>query len=172
MDMPQVTLSAEHKTLLAYLNAQREHALGILEGLDEETLRRSVLPSGWTSLGMVQHLALDIERFWFRAVVAGEQAAIDEVADALNAWQVSADVSAKTVFDLYHEEIGRADAIIAATPLDAAPAWWPRELFGDWRLNTVREIIMHVMTETACHTGHLDVVRELIDGRRWLVLTE
>ncbi|MFD0606098.1 hypothetical protein [Streptomyces aureus] len=28
------------------------------------------------------------------------------------------------------------------------------------------------MTETACHAGHLDAARELIDGRRWLVLTE
>jgi hypothetical protein len=29
-----------------------------------------------------------------------------------------------------------------------------------------------VIAETACHAGHLDVVRELIDGRRWLVLTD
>ena len=29
-----------------------------------------------------------------------------------------------------------------------------------------------MMAETACHTGHLDAVRELIDGRTWLVLTE
>ncbi|MGW9134077.1 hypothetical protein [Streptomyces sp. NPDC055681] len=27
------------------------------------------------------------------------------------------------------------------------------------------------MTETACHAGHLDAARELIDGRRWMVLT-
>ena len=38
-------------------------------------------------------------------------------------------------------------------------------------MNSLREIILHTMTETACHTGHLDVVRELIDGRQWLVLT-
>jgi hypothetical protein len=57
-------------------------------------------------------------------------------------------------------------------PLDAAPAWWPPELFGDWRFDTLREITMHVMTETACHTGHPDAARELIEGRQWLVLTE
>lgn len=38
----------------------------------------------------------------------------------------------------------------------------PREL---------RETILHVVAETACHAGHLDVVGELIDGRSWLVLT-
>jgi len=172
MEMPQLTLGVETKTLLAYLSAQRDHALGILEGLDEEALRRPVLPSGWTCLGLIQHLALDIEQFWFRAVVAGEQSVIDELADAPNAWQISANVPARTIFDVYRREIDRANAIITATPLDAAPAWWPSELFGDWRLDTLREIIMHVMTETACHAGHLDAVRELIDGRRWLVLTE
>jgi Protein of unknown function (DUF664) len=35
----------------------------------------------------------------------------------------------------------------------------------------VREVILHVTTETAVHAGHLDAVRELIDGRQWLVLT-
>lgn len=30
---------------------------------------------------------------------------------------------------------------------------------------------MHVVTETACHAGHLDTARELIDGRQWMVLT-
>jgi len=44
-------------------------------------------------------------------------------------------------------------------------------LFGDWRIENVREIVLHVLTETACHTGHLDVVRALIDGRLRLVLT-
>lgn len=170
--MSQQTPGVEHKTLLTYLNAQRDHARGILEGLDEEALRRPLLPSGWTCLGLLQHLALDIERFWFRAVVAGEQAAIDELADLRTAWQIGADVPAEAVFDVYRQEIDRANAIISATPLDAAPAWWPLELFGDWRLHTVREIIMHVMTETACHAGHLDAARELIDGKLWLVLTE
>ena len=172
MERSQLTLDVETKTLLAYLNAQRDHALGILEDLDEESLRRPLLPSGWSCLGLIQHLALDVERFWFRAVVAGEQAAIDELDDITNAWQVGADVPATTVFEVYQREIDRANTIISATPLDAAPAWWPGERFGDWRLHTVREIILHVMTETACHAGHLDAARELIDGKLWLVLTE
>ena len=172
METSQLTLSAEHQTLLAYLNAQREHALGILEGLDQEALLRPVLPSGWSCLGMIHHLTFDIEQFWFRAVIAGEPAAIEALAAAANFWQVRADASATTSFDQYRQEIDRANAIISTADLDAAPAWWPAELFGDWRLNTVREIIMHVMTEVAGHAGHLDVVRELIDGRQWLVLTE
>jgi len=82
----------ECPVLLSYLNAQREHALGILAGLDESALRRPVLPSGWTCLGLVQHLTLDVERFWFRAVVAGEPAAINELAQTADAWQVAPEV--------------------------------------------------------------------------------
>jgi Protein of unknown function (DUF664) len=32
----------------------------------------------------------------------------------------------------------------------------------------VREVILHVITETAVYAGHLDAARELIDGRTWL----
>ncbi|HEY7036940.1 MAG TPA: DinB family protein [Thermomicrobiales bacterium] len=170
--MAQSTPAEETQVLLSYLNAQRDHVLGILDGLDEDDLRRPVLPSGWTCLGLVQHLALDVERFWFRAVVAGEQAGIDGLAEIGNAWEVSAEVPAGDVLDRYREEIDRANAVIAATPLDAAPAWWPEDQFGNWRVDSLREIVLHVMTETACHAGHLDAVRELIDRRLWLVLTE
>jgi Protein of unknown function (DUF664) len=36
----------EREVLLKHLNSQREHVLGILEGLSEAQLRRQVLPSG------------------------------------------------------------------------------------------------------------------------------
>jgi hypothetical protein len=49
-----------------------------------------------------------------------------------------------------------------------APAWWPDEWFGSWRLHSIREILLHVIAETACHAGHLDAARELVDGRTWL----
>jgi len=163
---------SEMRMLKAYLAAQREHVLGILEGLDEETLRRPVLPSGWTCLGLVNHLAIDVERFWFRAVVAAEAAVTETIDDAPDeAWQVGPEVSVKSVLALYRHEIALADAVIDATALDSPPAWWP-EVFGDFRLVDLRDVILHVIVETACHAGHLDTVRELIDGRQWLVLTE
>jgi len=168
--LSQPTLSKESRALLSSLSDQRDHVLGILEGLPEEALRRPVLASGWTCLGLVQHLALDVERFWFRAIVAGDPAVLDAEGPE-DAWQVTSDVPVKTVFDLYRQEIEIANAIIAATPVDAAPAWWPEELFPDWRLDDLRETLLHVITETACHAGHLDAVRELIDGRTWIVLT-
>ncbi len=167
--MAQAAMTNESKALLSSLSNQRDHVLGILDGLSEEALRRPVLPSGWTCLGLVRHLALDVERFWFRAVVAGESVDLES---GDTAWQVAADLPAASVFDLYRQETELANAIIAATPLDAALSWWPEELFRDLPPRDLRETILHVITETACHAGHLDAARELIDGRTWLVLTE
>jgi hypothetical protein len=171
--MSPSTPAVETERLLSYLNAQRAHVLGILEGLDEQPLRRPLLPSGWSCLGLVQHLTLDIERFWFRGVVAGERAVTDEPVEADDdAWKVPPEVPAETVLASYRDEIDRANTIIAATGLDAAPAWWPGDLFGEWRLDDLGDVLLHVITETACHAGHLDAARELIDGRTWLVVTE
>jgi Protein of unknown function (DUF664) len=164
--MSQPAPSKEARALLASLSSQRVHVVGILDGLSEEALRRPVLPSGWSCLGLVRHLAIDVERFWFRSIIAAEPIEFDESDPA---WQVSPDVAPDAIFALYRHEIELADAIIAVTPLDTAPARWPQN-WGDWRLNDLRETILHVITETACHAGHLDAVRELIDGRTWLVL--
>jgi hypothetical protein len=161
----------ETTALLSALNGQRDHVLGSLEGLSNESLRRPVLPSGWTSLGLVQHLALDVERFWFCEIVAGETMAAADESSTPNAWVVADDLAAGSVLERYRQAIQRANAIISSVSLDAAPAFWPSELWPNWRLSTVREVVLHVITETAVHAGHLDAVRELIDGRQWLVLT-
>jgi hypothetical protein len=167
--MSSSSTSSEKELLLGRLGAQREHAVGILEGLSEEEIRRSVLPSGWSCLGLLQHLAVDVEQLWFRGVVGGDRAAIDEVL-RYDAWHVGPETPVASVFERYRREAVAADAIIAAASLDSAPGLWPEDLFGEWRLDSAREIVLHVLTETATHAGHLDAARELIDGRTWLIL--
>jgi hypothetical protein len=155
-------------SLLRVLNAQRSHILGILEGLRDEDLRKPLLPSLWSCLGLVQHLALDVERFWFRGVVAGETVDIER-AD-FSAWLVTDDVPAATVLALYRREIELADAIIAATPLEQPPVAWPVEQWPDWSYDSLQQIVLHVIAETATHAGHLDVMREMLDGTTWMVV--
>jgi len=161
--------SSEAADLLKYLNQQREHVLGIVENLPEAAMRRSVLPTGWTCAGLIQHLALDIERFWFRQVMTGELVGPDEFGD--DGWQVRPDVSADAVLQLYRREIDLADKIITATSLEAPPAWWPDFFAPTFHLDNLRQVLLHVIAETACHAGHLDAARELIDGQTWLILT-
>jgi hypothetical protein len=167
---PEVT--GEHALLLSRLEGCRKHIFSCLDGVPEQALRESRLPSGWVPLGLVQHLALDVERFWFACAVAGDEAAIRSLDDPPdNAWIVSPDQSAGQILELYRQEIDRANAVIASTPLDQAPRWWPGELFGEWRLNSHRELVLHVIIETAAHAGHLDAWREMTDGRQSSVLT-
>jgi len=157
----------EKDALLASLNDQREHLLGTLEGLSEEDMRRAALPSAWTPLGLVRHLALEVEQFWFRGAVAGEPITLTSKDEA---WQVPAYVSGAAILDLYREEVAKANEIIAATPIDAMPKWWP-DFFENFPPRPLRRTILHVIAETATHAGHLDAARELIDGGQWLVLT-
>jgi hypothetical protein len=158
--MTGTTPGREREALLEWLGDQRAHVLAILNGLSEEDLRRPVLPSGWTCLAMVRHLAVDDEQFWFRGVAAGGPLPDD------TDWQPPHE-PAGAVLDLYRREIAASDAVLAGLDLNAPPARWP-DRFGSWRLRDVREIILHVITETAVHAGHLDAARELLDGRTWL----
>ena len=159
--------AVETELLISWMDSQREHAIEILDGLSDEDLRRPITASGWSCLGMIGHLA-GLERFWFRAIVMGDPGASSDL-DVSVEWQVPPEISTQRVFASYRHEIEMANAIIRATPLDAAPRWWP-DFFDDFQLSTLHEIILHTMTETAAHAGHLDSARERIDGRQWLVL--
>lgn len=162
-------MNAELDALKSALDRQREHVVGILEGLSEEDLRRPLLPSGWSCLALLRHLTLDVERFWFAGVIAGEP----DVAGQLRAgaevhWYVPEGMSAEEVLADYRTAIARSDSVLAAATPEQEPAAWPVELWPTWRMPDVRHILIHVLTEVACHSGHLDAARELIDGRTWL----
>jgi hypothetical protein len=154
----------ETTVLPSMLRAQRAHVLGTLTGLPDEALRRPVRPSGWTRLGLVCHLALDVERFWFAPSYPSSPGS-RWTACGNEGWQVAADEPAGAVLDLYRGEYALADEVIAGPPLDAGPAWGPDDLFEDLRRRELCRTVLHVVTETAAHAGHLDAVHELIDGR-------
>jgi hypothetical protein len=163
-------VEADRAQLHKSLTVQRQHVLGILDGLSESQLRQPVLPSGWNCIGLVRHLALEVEHYWFRCIIAGES--LDYFGggdDQKDAWQLGPDETPASILDLYRDEIARADDIIASTALAAPPAqrdaWW-----GDWDVPDLRFVLFHVLAETACHAGHLDAARELLDRRQWVVL--
>lgn len=165
-----MTTSGETDLLLHHLRGQRRHVLSQLDGLDGEQLRRPVLPSGWSPLGLVRHLTLSDERYWFEVVVAG--GSLDYWPGGNDAdWRVDADEDASTVLEAYRTAARASDAIIGARSLDDAPAspesWWAE---AGMSFPDVRSVLLHVIVETSVHAGHLDAVRELIDGRQHIVL--
>jgi len=164
-----VSVRDEKHALVRSLDVCRAHVLGILDGLSDEQLRAPVLPSGWHCLGMVRHLTLSDERYWFRGIVAGESLDFFPSDDEGGDWYVDPTESAGDVLGAYREEIERSNAIIAATSLDAPPGQQDPRWSG-WQIPDVRYIVLHVLVETASHAGHLDAAREMIDGRQWIVL--
>ncbi|MFD4695193.1 DinB family protein [Streptomyces sp. NPDC058463] len=162
-------MNAELDALKNSLDRQRAHVLGILEGLSDEDLRRPVLPSGWNCLALLRHLTLDVERFWFPGVIAGEPDVAGQLTAGAEAhWYVPKGMNADEVFADYRVAIARADAVLAAAAPEQEPAAWPVEIWPTWRLPDVRHVLIHVLAEVACHSGHLDAARELIDGTTWL----
>jgi hypothetical protein len=119
---------------------------------------------------MVKHLALADEHYWFRSIVGGQP--LDFFPPEPGAdWLVDVDESAASVLDLSRNEIEHANRIIAATDLDAPPRQRDPQ-WDAWGIDfpSLRYIMLHMITETACHAGHLDAASELLDGKQWLVL--
>ena len=153
----------EKNTLLWFLRAQRGSVLAILDGLGEDVLTTPVLPTGWTPLGMVEHLGY-AERHWFQEIVTGTA---EPVAWPDDHEPLTTPRSAAVVFAFYRDQCRRSDEIFAATPLSAVPAGRHPSPLGD-EIADLRGVVLHMIEETARHAGHLDVVRELIDGRTGL----
>jgi len=156
--------------LLGRLNGQRQHVIDQLDGLTDDEVRRPVLPSGWSCLGLVRHLTLSDERYWFEVVVAGD--ALDFWPEGDNGdWQVEPTESPADVVEAYRLAIRRSDVIVSTRELDDAPAkpedWWES---AGLHFPDLRTILVHVLVETATHAGHIDAVRELLDGRQYLVV--
>lgn len=161
---------AERADLSAFLAAQRQAVLDIVDGLDETALRQTVLPSGWTPLGLIEHLG-GAERFWFQYILTGDTSELPWPESGREKEDEDAPFTTEHPVDevlaFYRDTCARSDAALAATPLDAAPrreipSWMPPET------HNVRTILLHMIEETARHAGHLDAARELIDGRTGL----
>jgi Protein of unknown function (DUF664) len=157
----------DDQALLDFLHAQRNVVLSIVAGLDEEAWHRSVVPSGWTPAGLVEHLG-GAEWHWFQGVVAGkhpEPAPGDEDLppyDPMAAF-VTDEPSAE-IIGFYREQCASSDAVLAVTPLSAQPRG-RHGVPGQDEPPDVRWVVLHMIEETARHAGHLDIARELIDGQ-------
>jgi uncharacterized damage-inducible protein DinB len=163
-----VNQDGESRMLLRFLQVQRDAVLKTVEGLPEEAWRVPVVPSGWTVAGMLWHLG-GVEHHWLQDVTTGvaeetpagaEEGEYDPEAAFVCDWP-SADLIAN-----YRDECRRSDEVLAATPLSAAPRGlgFHHDLEYIQQITDVRWIVLHVIEETATHSGHLEIARELLDG--------
>ena len=156
----------EKQALRHFLDYQRASVRSIVEGLDEEAWHKSIVPSGWTPAGLVQHLG-DAERHWFQQVVTGSEIDLpwDEGRPGYDPdAPFLCDRPAAEVLAYYQEQCDRSNEVLDRTPLSAPPVGRHGDPSMD-EPSDVRWIVLHMIEETACHSGHLDIVRELIDGQ-------
>jgi hypothetical protein len=143
-----------------------------VDGLAEEHWQSSVGPSGWMAAGLICHLG-GAGRHWFQDVVNGHEAELpwDEGRPGYDpkASQVcerpSADVRA-----YYEEQCRRSDEVLAGVSLAERPKGRHGDPEIDAELTTVRWVVLHMIEETAAHSGHLEIARELLDGQTGLGL--
>lgn len=154
------------QSLVSWLDNRRTHVAEQFRAMPADARRRSQVPSGWTPRGLLHHLALDVERVWFRAVMAGERV---ELPAGYDGWRAPDGLSDDDLLELYAEECRLATAAVASTHLDDPPAWWFED-GGDPPYSCLRDVLLHVIVETATHAGQLDICRELVDGGQRLVL--
>jgi len=155
-------LGDERATLTGFLDWHRRTLELKCGGLDPQQLaRRSVQPSALSLLGLVRHLA-DVERYWFRRVMAGEEAPprfYSEAAPNDDFDAAVADPAAVTqAWEAWREEIEYAQRFVA----DAAGL----DVTGSGRRGPIslRWVLTHMIEEYARHNGHADLLRECIDG--------
>jgi uncharacterized damage-inducible protein DinB len=158
----------ESRMLLSFLQYQRDSVLKIVDGLAEEAWQRPVVPSGWTVAGMVWHLA-GAEYHWFQNVTTGGR---EEPQDGENAEEVeeydpyaafTCDLPSAEVIAGYRDVCRQSDDVLAVTQLSAAPRGSHND--PEVEVPNVRWIVLHMIEETATHSGHLEIARELLDGK-------
>ncbi|MGY2874611.1 putative damage-inducible protein DinB [Marmoricola sp. URHA0025 HA25] len=143
-----------------YLRYYREAAIAKVSALPVSEQRSSRLPTGWTPLELLQHLAY-MERRWFRWNFLGEQVEEPWGDRRDDTWYAADDLQAEDVAGLLREGGAVTDEILASHRLDETsqpPADYPGPTAPlSW-------ICFHVLQEYARHVGHLDIAVELAGG--------
>lgn len=153
------TKGSERALLNEYLDWYRAAILRKIEGASDETLRARIVPSETTLLGIVKHLAW-VEIWWFQTIFAGREdnhPSTDEDPDA--DFRIEPNETTELIVAFYRDACAESRAIAdAAENLDA-------ESLRPGKSYNLRRILIHMIEETARHTGHADILRELIDGQ-------
>ncbi|WP_172806311.1 DinB family protein [Aeromicrobium choanae] len=150
---------------LHYLQRGHRAVLRAVHGVEEYDARRPLTPTGTNLLGLVKHLAIvELEYVascaGFRSDLGTPWESTTEEEDDSDLW-LAADESAQAVIDLY-VAVGEHTARACAELPEDSPAkvpWWSEPD------TTFDHLLVHLVSETAQHAGHLEILREGLDGQ-------
>ena len=149
---------AEKESLKVSLDRHRDAILWKLEGLSDDDLRRQLVPSGTSLLGLVKHLGA-VEYGWFCTTFGHSTEPLPlRRGGPRGRLRIRPEETTEDVLAFYGRARAAADQVIGELDVeDTGTAW-----FGD--TVTMRWVLIHMVEETARHAGHVDILRELIDG--------
>ncbi|MEV6373084.1 DinB family protein [Micromonospora musae] len=164
------TLGDERTTLVETLRFARLTLEMKCEGLDAEAMaRRSVPPSTMSLLGLVRHLA-EVERATFRVLMAGQDVPKLYCSDTDRDGDFDGAVADPRVvaeaWDAWRAEADFANRFVAEAPSLDITAEDPLNQHGSGGgATSLREMLVGMVWEYGRHMGHVDLLRERIDGR-------
>lgn len=146
---------------LGYLDYFRSSLLTKVSGLSQDQLRAPLLPSGWSVLELVKHLT-HVERRWLVWGFQGQP--VDEPwGDWQDGrWHVGGGEHPADVVGALQAQGLISRSIVQAHELSDVGV--PSQRWDGADPPTLERVLFRLLQEYARHVGHLDVVRELIDG--------
>jgi uncharacterized damage-inducible protein DinB len=173
MTMNAQTVDAERADLLAELATCRHFLRFTTRGLSDEQAGQRTTVSELTLGGLIKHVTL-VERNWASFIVNGPSAMGDAAAMTeadIAAWQAQFRLLPGETLDgvlaAYAEVAARTDDLVRSVPdLNASQPLPSAPWFAAGERWTARRVIMHIITETAQHAGHADIIRESLDGAK------
>jgi uncharacterized damage-inducible protein DinB len=152
----------ERTQLSTFLDYARDTARAKCEGVSAENARKALLPGSplMTMSGVINHLRW-VEYYWFRVVFLGEEDEgpwTDEDPD--REMRIAVDFPLSQLLDEYAEGSARHRELVARHALGNRA----RRPVRDGLHVDLRWILLHLTEETSRHNGHLDILRELLDG--------
>ncbi|GHE67375.1 MULTISPECIES: DinB family protein [Streptomyces] len=152
----------ERTQLTRFLDYARDTARFKCEGVSAEHAREAPLPGSplMTMSGVINHLRW-VEYYWFQVVFLGEEDEgpwTDEDPD--REMRIAVDFPLPQLLEEYAAQCARYRELVARNALGNRA----KRPVRDGRHVDLRWILLHLTEETARHNGHLDILRELLDG--------
>jgi uncharacterized damage-inducible protein DinB len=147
----------ERELLEGFIDYYRDVVVNKVDGLTRDDATRVMTPSGLSVLGVIAHLTV-VEYLWFDERFAGHPSRRDPCGH--RDFQLASDDTVASVIDEYRAACAVARVIASKGALDDLAV----HESPNWGRVTLRWIYVHMIEETARHGGHLDLMREQIDG--------
>jgi uncharacterized damage-inducible protein DinB len=183
--MASTTLDPERAALLKQLAGSRAALINTTSGLSDEQAGLRPTVSALCLGGLIKHAA-STEEGWLRFAVEGPSAMRYDMPDGVtwadfmagtarevpqwalnrqNDFEMLPGDTLAAIIERYERVAAATEQVVATIadlsatqPLPEAPWHQPGSVYS------VREVLIHVIAETAQHAGHADILRESIDG--------